>query len=99
MQDRYIKFMLTLVAGLLAANLFALAFKSSSSPAELFVSAAHAQDANVNTPAPSSQNITVKALKGFMVQDLKDVVAVGDGKSFVVSNPKGFMVYQVGPLR
>ena len=90
MQDRFTKLLLVLVAGLLVANL--LQSQSSSS----LVGSAQAQDATV-IPPPTSYK--VRSLEGFTVEDLKDVVAVGDGRSFVVSNSKGFMVYQVLPSR
>jgi hypothetical protein len=91
LQDRFIKIMLVTIAALLAANLF------HGGKAELVLpleSSAVAQSAaNPSTP----RRLTVKAVQGFTVADLKDVVAVGDGKSFVVSNTKGFMVYTVEP--
>ncbi|MGI8905431.1 MAG: hypothetical protein ACR2IE_02945 [Candidatus Sumerlaeaceae bacterium] len=91
LQDRFGKLMLVLIAALLAANLF-----RSPGSAELIFpleSSAHAQTTLSTTT--TQRRLIVKSLQGFSVADLKDVVAVGDGKSFVVSNPKGFMVYTV----
>lgn len=97
MQDRYIKIMLAVVAGLLAANLLQSMFSDSNASSQLFLSAAQAQ--TTQQPTPAAQNYAVRSLKGFTVEDLQDIVAVGDGRSFVVSNSKGFMVYQVVPSR
>lgn len=98
MQDRYTKIMLAVVAVLLAANLAQSVFSpDSSASGQLLLSGAQAQ--SNRTPTPSVQNFSVRSLKGFQVEDLKEVVAVGDGQSFVVSNSKGFMVYQVVPSR
>lgn len=101
MQDRVTKILLLVVAGLLAANLAQSLRKSAAPQADLFISAAQAQSrGSVRPEMPSlSAPPTVTSVKGFTVQDLQNVVAVGDGKSFVVSNTKGFMVYQVGPTR
>lgn len=102
MQDRFIKIMLTLVAVLLAANFVQSYLTSPASPTELFIGNASAQTRTVHTN-PVSQRLeegyTVKAVKGFPVEDLKEVVPLGDGMSFIATNSKGFMVYQVLPGR
>lgn len=78
LQDRFVKIMLVVIAGLLAMNLV----KPSAS---LVATPAMAQGSNVD----------VVSVKGYNVVGLKDVVSLGDGKSFVVSAPDKFMVYQV----
>jgi len=89
MQDRFPKILLVLVAGLLVANLL----QSQSSP---FVTGnAQAQNATVATPVPQDVTYTVRTVGGFPVENMKDAIAVGDGRSFVVTNTKGFMVYQI----
>ena len=91
LQDRFTKVVLVLIAALLAANLFRSGGKADFVfPLE---SSAHAQSTIANTT--SLRKLVVKSLQGFSVTDLKEVVAIGDGKSFVVSNPNGFMVYTV----
>lgn len=97
MQDRQIKVLLIIIAGLLAANLCQSMFKSQSSPADVFVNAAQAQS-NSSNRGQKALPPTVRSLKGYTVEDLRNVVALGDGQSFVVSNTKGFMVYQVAPV-
>jgi hypothetical protein len=95
LQDRFIKIMLVTIAALLAANLF-----HSGGKAEFVLpleSSAHAA-ATVQANQVAPTRMTVKAMQGFTVADLKDVVSVGDGKTFVVSNTKGFMVYSVEPV-
>jgi len=91
MQDRFTKLLLVLVAGLLAANLV----QSQNSPS--FIGSAQAQSKSVVTPAPTETKDTLRTLAGFPVEDMNEVVAVGDGRSFVVTNKKGFMVYQILP--
>ncbi len=95
MQDRFVKIMLVVVACLLAANLLKPDAGGQAVVLPSILPTAHAQD---NVPAPA-QNYQVKSIKGFSVEDLRDIVAVGDGRSFVVSNSAGFMVYQVVPSR
>lgn len=49
-------------------------------------------------PSVQAQNNTVTeviALNGFAVGGLKDALSLGDGKTFVVTTPDKFMVYQV----
>lgn len=97
MQDRFLKILLIVVAGLLAANLVKTSNSADVVPMPSFLSSAQAQvAAPVSEP---SRKYQVNSLKGFSVEDLQDIVAVGDGRSFVVSNSKGFMVYQVVPSR
>lgn len=96
MQDRFIKIMLVVVAGLLAGNLVQSMVSNSAPSAPSFVSSAHAQS---RTDAPVPVRYEVKAIKGFPVKDMQNVVPVGDGRSFVASNSEGFMVYQVVPTR
>ncbi len=102
MQDRFTKFMLVVIAALLAANLLNSNSSDAGSSAEIalpnILSSAQAQSNNRRT---EEKPITYKVnrLEGFAVEDLQDVVSVGDGRSFVVSNTKGFMVYQVSPSR
>jgi hypothetical protein len=43
----------------------------------------------------SARTFDVKAVRGYKVAGLKDVAVLGDGKSFVVTNTTGFMVYQL----
>lgn len=95
MPDRVTKLLLLIVAGLLAANLVHNLRQSPQPQGDLFISAAHAQNRDIPRPLPP----TVNAVKGYSVNDLRDVIALGDGKTFVVSNSKGFMVYQVGTER
>jgi hypothetical protein len=83
LQDRFVKLMLVVIAVLLAVNLV----KPGTS---LFTVPVNAQTSD---PA---RRYDVAPVKGFQVAGLKDVVAVGDGRSFVVSKPDGFMVYQIG---
>jgi hypothetical protein len=106
LNDRFVKIMLVAIACLLAGNLVAVFTGYGLTPSL-------AQNANAQSSIAPSQNnrnqnefsrttprnYRVKTLDGFAVADLKDVVAVGDGKSFVVSNTKGFMVYQLDPVR
>lgn len=94
LNDRFGKLMLMLIAVLLAANLF-----RGGSKAELVLpieSSANAQSTVTSNQTPA-RKLVVKVVQGFSVSELKSVVPVGDGKSFVVSNDKGFMVYTVEP--
>lgn len=95
MQDRFVKTMLVVVAGLLAANLVQSFVSGSAPSAPVFVS--NAQAATNQNAAAVPVTYQVKSLKGFTVEDLQSIVPVGDGRSFVASNSKGFMVYQVLP--
>ncbi len=95
LHDRFGKLMLVLIAALLAANLF-----RSNGKAEFILpleSTAQAQSSPIASNKVTPKVLAVKSVQGFSVADLKDVVSLGDGKSFVVSNPKGFMVYTVEP--
>lgn len=92
LQDRFVKIMLVIIAVLLAANLLRPA---ESRPPALFVSSAQAQQSGQYSTAAASASLSVTAIGGYRVSDLKEVVAVGDGQSFVVSNPNGFQVYRV----
>lgn len=93
LQDRFVKLMLVAIALLLAANLFRT---RESGGALSLVSTAHAQNmGNANPPAPVAKRYEMKRVDGLAVEDLKEVVSLGDGKTFVVSNSKGFMVYTV----
>jgi hypothetical protein len=95
LQDRFGKIMLVLIAALLAANLLRSGKSELVLPIE---STAQAQNiVSSNTPVP--QKVAVKTLQGFTVADLKDVVSLGDGRTFIVSNTKGFMVYTVVPAQ
>ncbi len=91
MQDRFVKIMLVVVAVLLAGNLLQSLF-SSATPS--LISSAQAQSRNNSS---NTERYEIKSLKGFTVKDLKSIVSVGDGRSFVASNSDGFMVYQVVP--
>jgi len=94
--NRYVRSMLAVIAVLLAANLIVLAATRGQQGVAVD-SVAQAQVRTTPTPVPSAS--TVKAVKGYSVDDLKEVISLGDGKTFVVSNPKGFMVYRVDPIQ
>ncbi len=88
-QDKYTRTMLAVIAVLLALN---LAVTAGSRITPLFESSAQAQ---VNKGiGDRSRTYDVKPVRGFEITGLKEVISLGDGKSFVVSNEKGFMVYQ-----
>lgn len=89
-KDRTIKGLLAICALLLACNFIATLYPGKSSVNVL--SNAEAQNSR---NAPRRPVYNVKDIKGFTVNDLKEIVPLGDGKTFVVSNPNGFMVYQV----
>jgi hypothetical protein len=95
-KDRFGKTMLVVIAALLAANLF-------RSKAELVLpleSSAQAQNVVSSNPGNSAsppKKLLVRNIQGFSVADVKEVVSLGDGKTFVVSNPNGFMVYTLEP--
>ena len=104
MQDRFTKIMLVVIAALLAANL--LNSQGSADKADIAVqlpnilSSAQAQSSSRR--AQQNENpVTYKLtrLEGQAVEDIQDVVSIGDGRTFVVSNSAGFMVYQVTPSR
>lgn len=97
MQDRFVKIMLVVVAALLAGNLVQSMLSDAATPVPLFLSSAQAQTQTRNG-VPAAQRYELKTLTGFPVKDLKSIVPVGDGRSFVASNTEGFMVYQVVPL-
>lgn len=103
MQDRFIKIMLAVIAALLAANLVSSQSSSESANTELplpsILSSAQAQSNNRREQNTTPVTYKLNRVDGVSVEDIQDVVAVGDGRSFVVSNSKGFMVYQVTPSR
>ena len=86
LRDRFVRIMLVIIAILLALNLV----RPGANPVE---SVAGAQV--VVGTGNSAQTFDIKPVRGYQVTQLKEVVALGDGKSFVVSNPNGFMVYQL----
>lgn len=92
LQDRFVKAMLVVIAAMLAANLL----RPSDQPFVTLESSAQGQAPG--TVASSNGVNRVTAIGGFRVSDLKEVIAVGDGKSFVVTNPSGFQVYRVDEL-
>lgn len=103
MQDRFIKIMLAVIAALLAANLLNSQQTGGSASAELslpsILNSAQAQSSNRREQNTTPVSYKLSRVDGVSVEDIQDVVAVGDGRSFVVSNTKGFMVYQVTPSR
>jgi hypothetical protein len=106
LNDRFVKITLIAIACLLAGNLVALLTGYHIGPSLAMNASAQSaiapsQNSNNSNEFRSTtpRNYHVKTLDGFAVADLKDVVAVGDGRSFVVSNTKGFMVYQLDPVR
>lgn len=84
LQDRFVKIMLVVIAVLLGANLLKPNGALLSSQAQAQV---------MKGVGEQAKRYDVKAVRGYEVKSLQDVVALGDGKSFVVSNPNGFMVY------
>lgn len=96
MKDRTIKGLLITCAVLLAGNIIATFYPGKSSVS--VIPNAEAQSSNRSNTQPRIV-YNVKDLKGFSVSDLKEIVPLGDGKTFVVSNPNGFMVYQVESTR
>src|SRR5688500_3347642 len=103
MQDRFTKIMLVVIAALLAANLFTTRGTDAGNSTEIalpnILISAQAQSSNRRNQEDTPVTYKVSRLEGFAVEDLQDVVSDGDGRSFVVSNSKGFMVYQVNPSR
>jgi hypothetical protein len=86
LQDRFVKIMLVVIAALLALNLLRPGTSVVTTPATAQI---------INTTPPALPMLDIKPVRGYQVAGLKDVVAVGDGRSFVVSRSDGFMVYQV----
>ena len=84
LQDRFAKIMLVVIAVLLALNLVKPTLSFFSTPAQAQVTRGVGSQA---------KRFDVRAVRGYEVKSLQDVVVMGDGKSFVVSNPNGFMVY------
>ena len=82
LQDRFARVMLVIIAVLLAINIIR--------PGDSVL----ATNAQARTTT-STGRADVRPLKGYEVTGLQDIVALGDGKSFVVSGPGKFMVYQV----
>ena len=96
MQDRFVKVMLVIVAALLAVNLFRTQDAQVNLQLPSLIGSAQAQSTRITTATDTTPTTyQVRSIEGFPVENLKDVVSLGDGKSFVVSNTKGFMVYQV----
>jgi predicted RNA-binding protein with TRAM domain len=99
-RDRYLHTILTIIAGLLLLNLI----KPTDRPLATVESTAHAQTDGsrvVLLPTPMERqagNLRVSSVGGHSVMSLKDVVSLGDGRTFVVSNPNGFVVFQVEPV-
>lgn len=99
-RDRYLHTLLTVIAVLLLLNLF----KGSDKPLATLESKAHAQsDGRIVQVAATpvlrqASNLRVAAIGGNQVTGLKDMIPLGDGKTFVVSNTSGFLVYQVEPI-
>lgn len=90
LQDRFTKIMLVVIAVLLAANM--MKSKSGATPL-LFESAAQAQV--TKKTGDYTQTFDVKPVRGYEVTGLKQIIALGDGKTFVVAGPDKFMVYQI----
>ena len=88
-QDKFTRTMLTAIVVLLALN---LVFTAGGRIVALFESRADAQI--VKGTGNSAKQYDVKPVRGYEISGLKEIVVLGDGKSFVVSNDKGFMVYQ-----
>ena len=95
MQDRFVKIMLVAIAALLALNVFHLRSQPDFQIPSI-VGSAQAQTVTPTPTTPQRPDI-VRNLNGFPVEELKEVVALGDGRTFIVSNDQGFMVYQVNP--
>jgi hypothetical protein len=85
-KDGFLRIMLVVIAVLLALNLF----KSSGFGLE---STAQAQ---IQKKIGDAVRVfDVKPVRGYEVKELQDIVALGDGKSFVVRTGDKFMVYQL----
>ncbi len=82
---------LIVIAILLIANLLVTLLAGSANHATL-VTQVGAQNA---APLPLPMANKVQVVQGFSIANMKDVVSLGDGRTFVVSNANGFMVYQV----
>ena len=92
--SRFVRGMISVIAILLAANLVVMLATNGKRGVEV-ESVSQAQSLR-STPRPTETVISkVRSVQGFSVDDLKEVISLGDGKTFVVSNPKGFMVYTV----
>lgn len=89
LQDRFVKVMLVVIAFLLAANL--MRQNNHATPMASSIMLPLESSAQAQTGSPAS----VRTVQGFNVADLQSIISLGDGKTFVVSNPKGFMVYTV----
>ena len=88
--DRFTKTMLVVIAVLLGLNLLFTAGDRIMAP---FESKAQAQV--LKGAGDGARMYDVRAVRGFEVTALKEIISLGDGKTFVVSNPTGFMVYQM----
>lgn len=86
LQDRFVKIMLVVIAALLALNLLR--------PGTTGLLSSPAQAQITKAVGDTTRRYDVKAVRGYQVTGLKDVVMLGDNKTFVVSNQNGFMVYQ-----
>jgi hypothetical protein len=87
--NRFMQIMLVVIAALLALNLV----KGDRS----LLSVATPAQAQLTVPwgQGGSRTIDCKPVRGYTVNQLSNVAILGDGKTFIVSNPTGFMVYQV----
>lgn len=90
-QDRFTKVMLVIIAVLLAANF--VRREPANSPFDWVATPAQAQ--LVRGTGEDQRRIDVRPVRGYSVNQMKDIIVLGDNKSFIVSNPNGFMVYQV----
>lgn len=84
------------IAGLLVANLLKMGNRDTGVTLLSFIGSVQAQTTLQQTPEPARKT-QVPALSDSPVEDLKDVVALGDGRCFVVSASKEFN--QVVPSR
>lgn len=103
LKDRFLRIMLVVIAVLLALNWLRPNSGMVATPGYAVTnSSSGSSNSSSSTSWPSTTSSSSTSLKyklkevgGYKVTDLKDVVVLGDGKSFVVSNTSGFMVYQV----
>jgi hypothetical protein len=103
-RDRFFHGILAVIAVLLLLNLFKPSDRplmSVETPAQAQVKTADTDARTLIVPTPkerNASNLRVSAIGGNQVSNLKEIVSLGDGKTFVVSNPGGFLVYQVEPI-
>ena len=88
--DRFTKITLVIIALLLGLNLLLATGGRISSPFESKV-----QAQVMKGLGEAARMYDVRPVRGFEVTSLKEIISLGDGKTFVVSNPNGFMVYQM----